>query len=251
MNIFQRNRSIIFLLLLISVWNKSKVEGNEERSGIEFEEKPEYTNKVQGIHSRILLKRILSDVLARCAFRSKRTSTSTTTSSTTARSSIQIESEKITDWGTWSNPTFCDINTYAIGFNSKVEVNQSSGDDTALNSIKLICSNSKEINSGEGKWGLWDTNVFCPAGTFLNGFKIKVESPQGGGNADDTATNAVRMICSDGTVLNNNNEAIWGSWYGPFLCPDKKFICGFKQQIEPDQQSGDDTALNNVAFYCC
>jgi hypothetical protein len=41
----------------------------------------------------------------------------------------------------------------ATGFNTKVEEPQGEGDDTALNSIKLVCANDKEIFSGEGEWG--------------------------------------------------------------------------------------------------
>ena len=58
MNIFQRN-ILIFLLLCICVWNKSKIESNNERSEMEFEEKSEYTNRVQGHHFERMLKRII------------------------------------------------------------------------------------------------------------------------------------------------------------------------------------------------
>lgn len=138
----------------------------------------------------------------------------------------------------------------AIGFNTKVEPNQGDDDDTALNSIKLICANNKEIYSGEGPWGKWGNNVYCARDRYLNGFKLKVEPPQGDG--DDTASNGIIMLCNDWSELNNNNEGKWGNWNGPFMCPERKYICGFKQQIEEDKgRSGDDTALNNVAFFCC
>lgn len=156
--------------------------------------------------------------------------------------------------------SFCEKNVMAIGFNTKVEEPQGDGDDTALNSIKLICANNKEIYSGEGQWGEWGENAICPNGSYLNGFRLKVEPPQGDG--DDTATNGIIMICSDGTQLNNNHEGQWGEWsidwsrspiaQAPkLICPHKKYICGFRQQIEPSIGEGDDTAMNNVLFFCC
>lgn len=137
----------------------------------------------------------------------------------------------------------------AIGFNTKVEEPQGDGDDTALNSIKLVCANDKEIYSGEGEWGQWGENAICPSGSYLNGFKLKVEPVQGDG--DDTASNGIIMFCSDGTELNNNNEGQWGDWSENYMCPEEKNICGFRQQIEPPVGEGDDTAMNNVLFFCC
>ena len=137
----------------------------------------------------------------------------------------------------------------AIGYNTKLEPDLGKADDTALNSIKLVCANHEEVYSGEGPWGRWGLNVYCPKKAYLNGFKIKVEPPQGDG--DDSATNGVIMFCSDGTELNVQNEGKWGSWNGPFMCPEEKHICGFGQQIEPEMGKKDDTALNNILFYCC
>jgi hypothetical protein len=60
MNITQKN-NFIFVLLCISVWKNFIVEGNKEREEAEFEEKTEYSNRVQGAQSRTLFKRILSN----------------------------------------------------------------------------------------------------------------------------------------------------------------------------------------------
>jgi hypothetical protein len=146
--------------------------------------------------------------------------------------------------------SFCEKGVMAIGYNTKVEEPQGEGDDTALNSIKLICANGKEILAGEGNWGQWGNNAICPSGKYLNGFKLKVEPPQGA--ADNTATNGIRMFCSDGTEINNNHEGPWGDWSEAFMCPENKYICGYRQQIEPRLAAGlDDTSMNNVLFFCC
>ena len=47
-------------MLWLCVLNKL-IEGNKEREPTEFEEKSEYTNRVQGVHSKRLLKRILTN----------------------------------------------------------------------------------------------------------------------------------------------------------------------------------------------
>ena len=53
--------NLICLLVSICIFRNFKAEGNNERSEIEFEEKEEYTNRVQGAHSRSLFERILSN----------------------------------------------------------------------------------------------------------------------------------------------------------------------------------------------
>ena len=50
----------IFFLLWLCVLNKL-IEGNKERELTEFEEKSEYTNRIRGIHSKRLRKRILTN----------------------------------------------------------------------------------------------------------------------------------------------------------------------------------------------
>ena len=51
--------------------------------------------------------------------------------------------------------------------------------------------------------------------------------------------------------LFNKNEAQWGRWGKLILCPNNTGICGLKTQVEMAQDKSDDTALNNVIFYCC
>ena len=68
----------------------------------------------------------------------------------------------------------------------QIESNQGSGDDTALNAIKLLCGTSTEgddngytITSGMGKFGDWyDSYTKCQPGEFLTAFRLQVEPNQ-------------------------------------------------------------------------
>ncbi|RMZ93471.1 vitelline membrane outer layer 1-like [Brachionus plicatilis] len=91
------------------------------------------------------------------------------------------------------------------------------------------------------------TNGCDDLGKFT-GFKFIAEPPISG---DDTAGNMVSMFCEGG-------DQVWFNiqYFGKNLketrknCPDEQAICGIRTQIEP-KINGDDTALNNVDFYCC
>lgn len=67
---------------------------------------------------------------------------------------------------------------------------------------------------------------------------------------DDTAANAVRARCTDGTEL-LPGEGPWGSW-GPWAtCPQGYAVHALKLKVEPSQGDGDDTAMNSMAVTCC
>jgi hypothetical protein len=159
-----------------------------------------------------------------------------------------------TSWGNWGSAEFCPMNSYAIGYDLKIEPNQNKGDDTGLNSIALICSQNIAIYSNQGAWGNWRGKKYCKTNK-IKGFQLKSEPPQGS-KSDDTAANDLKLFCSDGSELNSNTAPTWGTWDPIFYCPlnskgQETFICGLKTQVEPSQNKGDDTALNNVIFYCC
>lgn len=165
------------------------------------------------------------------------------------RSIVEIKSPPMVNWGNWGVSESCGSGHFAVGFRSKVEPELGKGDDTAMNGIELICSNQKKITSSVGPWGNWAQSFsLCPNGNFLIGFEIKMERTVH--KEDDTATNAVRMICEDFNIL-ISSESPWGEWSMMNLCPAGFFICGLKTQVEPPQGKGDDTSLNNILFYCC
>ncbi|XP_052271326.1 vitelline membrane outer layer protein 1-like isoform X2 [Dreissena polymorpha] len=170
-------------------------------------------------------------------------------------------------WGTWTTDEFCPPNQFAVGYDMKIEDYQFTGDDTSLNAIKLVCSDiegnhfgQNSITSGQSQFGAWKGRVTCnqPIGTaaFLTAFDLEVEGDQG--RLDDTAAGWVKFKCTnmaDDSVQDLNKDpgqsfvGAWGGWSS--FCSRGSAICGLKTRIESNQGSGDDTALNDVIFYCC
>jgi len=106
----------------------------------------------------------------------------------------------------------------------------------------------------EGSWGSWRAEAVCPTGMFAQGFRQRVEAPQQG-NADDSALNAVRLICAQpGTARTreiSSHDGLWGAWSNPTSCPTGQYITGAKMRIEaPQPGTGDDTAANDVKMVC-
>ncbi|XP_051777968.1 vitelline membrane outer layer protein 1 homolog [Erpetoichthys calabaricus] len=154
-------------------------------------------------------------------------------------------------WGKWQFPEHCPNGWIAFGFALKVEANQGTGDDTALNGIRLFCkasavsTESHIIESESGLWGTWTSTQWCRNG-FLKAFLLKVQHPQG--NGDDTAANDIKFICSDGTVLAGHGQ-VWGEW-GDQSGTCVKGISGIQTKVQSPQGDGDETALNDVRFFC-
>ncbi|XP_029862841.1 vitelline membrane outer layer protein 1 homolog [Aquila chrysaetos chrysaetos] len=152
-------------------------------------------------------------------------------------------------WGDWGDTEFCPENTYATGFQLKVEPHKGFfGDDTALNGIRLLCSTGM-ATANEGPWGSWSYPLSCGRSQRLVSFRLRVEAPRG--LWDDTAANNLDITCSDGTVLEGQGglAGVWGNW--SVSCPFGWGICGLQTRVEPPQRGGDDTGLNDVKFFCC
>lgn len=166
----------------------------------------------------------------------------------------KIKPDRRGGFGAWTNFALCPSNTWMNSFSARVEPNQYASDDTALNALRATCSNSTGtvvatgVSPHNGWWGNWYSAGSCPAGSHVIAIRTQVESYLGTWG-DDTSSNAVQGLCSNGQVLSHwtNN---WGSWSNWVYCPTGKAVCGFSIRIE---QEGvvDDTAMNDLELACC
>jgi hypothetical protein len=103
-----------------------------------------------------------------------------------------------------------------------------------------------------GPWGGWSTAIYCPAGSYVRGYSMRVEENQGRG--DDTALNAVALYCYNraGIMVERivPDQGIWGSWREGKNCQNGTYATAFKLKVEGGQGNGDDTAANSVKFSC-
>ncbi|XP_004594901.2 vitelline membrane outer layer protein 1 homolog isoform X1 [Ochotona princeps] len=157
-------------------------------------------------------------------------------------------------WGDWAWPDMCPEGYFTNGFSLKVEPSQGvPGDDTALNGVRLHCTrgnaelNTHVVESQSGRWGAWSEPLWCPGGSFLVAFSLRVEKSMTLG--DNTAANNVRFRCSDGTELEGPGHSwgVFGDWSDP--CP--KGVCGLQTKVERPRGLRDDTGLNDLRLFCC
>ncbi|MBN3298062.1 vitelline membrane outer layer protein 1-like [Amia ocellicauda] len=157
-------------------------------------------------------------------------------------------------FGAWTWREMCPEGFYAIGFSLRVEENQLGLDDTALNGIRLFCSKPSDrsvlytTESNIGLFGEWTQTLWCPNGV-LKSFQLRVE-PHKGHFGDDTSANNIKFRCSSNPVIEGLGLT-WGD-YGNWSdeCPQGG-ICGIETKQEPYQVGLDDSALNDVRFFCC
>lgn len=162
-------------------------------------------------------------------------------------------------FGTWWPGVYCKAGTWAVGYRMRVETDQGGGlfggDDTALNSIQLLCRDpvtlaTEWISSYDGNWGNWNSSATCTGlGKYLNGAHIRIESPQGGN--DDTGANDAEFSCTGSSTIHAPGGQGWGSWLNWAACPAQSAVCGLAVRFEESQGGGDDTAMNGLELECC
>ena len=141
----------------------------------------------------------------------------------------------------------CPEGGYATSFSAQNEKAQGPLDDTALNSICLLCNNNAKVCSSLGSWGKFHYSEKSEAG--FNGANFKRE-PDQGWPYDDTEGVDIKMY-HDGDCFTVEGGHEWGEWQGMQRCNQGERICALRTQVEPPQGGNDDTALNGVELWCC
>lgn len=99
------------------------------------------------------------------------------------------------------------------------------------------------------RWGHWNDPLRCTPGSYLTGFSLRVERVRRGVSDYMGATN-LRFLCSDGKVLEGQGLP-WGE-YGAWSPSCRKGLCGIQTKQEAIRGVlMDDSALNDVRFFCC
>ncbi|XP_052073383.1 vitelline membrane outer layer protein 1 homolog [Mytilus californianus] len=137
-------------------------------------------------------------------------------------------------------------------------------DRTELNAIEIICGSRGGVrcgdtaSSGQQNYGDWTEEVFCPAKTLLVAFSLQVH--QYNNESDNTGANYVKFKCRYFRDDVGNFELSYPPGYGVYgsygewseACPVNSAICGIQTKIHGGSPYGqDDTALNDVNFFCC
>lgn len=198
-----------------------------------------------------------------------------TGSSAHARTDVVHTVKTNGSWGTWGAWQYCPKGSFASGYSMKVEASRGpDGDDTAVNGIKLYCTNVKgtrtsNITSKVGPWGTWREGTNCPVSSFIQSVAMKYEKHAT--DIDDTGTTSIRFKCTNGALIQASGTMKWGTW-GPFIkCPSKELridtknkegkivtivkmfqtaVNGIRTRVERSLGDGDDTALNGVEYSC-
>jgi len=120
---------------------------------------------------------------------------------------------------------------------------------------EILISLEGPLNSTDNHT-LWYPPVYCNPNEYAIGFRFKSEEDQG--ILDDTSGNGVRLICSDGEVIETANPKEWGTWSNNSLsCNEtdsvESYLDGFRTYVEDYQGESvlfDDTTLNCLEMTC-
>ncbi|XP_062830655.1 vitelline membrane outer layer protein 1-like [Anolis carolinensis] len=103
-------------------------------------------------------------------------------------------SSMVGKWGAWSEIHQCKPPNKLVSFSLRVEMPQGFGDDTAVNNIRFLCSDTSVLEGNSHEWGHFGPwSPACPGSTFICGIQTKVEISQE--SEDDTSLNDVKFFC--------------------------------------------------------
>ncbi|KAL4233351.1 Vitelline membrane outer layer protein 1 [Mactra antiquata] len=176
------------------------------------------------------------------------------------------------DEGYWGKTEFCPHGMYAVGFEQKIQEFRWDEDNTALNGIKLACRNKTErsscsdqsITSSVGRHGDWQGQLFCPPGSYMSQFFLKLQKSTIQNlfqSEDNTAVQYISFLCQNESDPDRKSYLVQypGYWHGnnhnheeSTECPSNTYICGIKTKVQSINKPGvDHTGLNDVIMFCC
>ena len=110
----------------------------------------------------------------------------------------------------------------------RIEGKQGSGDDTALNAIRLKCSDDKILISKEGTWGDWKPWSGTPSEEGIECLWLGYEEPCH--DCDRTGTNGVRFRDTNKAIY-KPGDGPWSEVWGEAACPDGTVVTGFRTKV--------------------
>ena len=124
----------------------------------------------------------------------------------------------------------------------------SSKDDTAMNAIRLKCSDGTELKEekereGTGHWKRYETSAGKIVGVSLRSEEHLKD------NGDDTAANGLKFR-DERHKEYSPGYGFWGDWSHWVDCPEGSVITGFRVMFLDFNFKYDNTALNQVQFSC-
>ncbi|ETE57677.1 Vitelline membrane outer layer protein 1, partial [Ophiophagus hannah] len=154
-------------------------------------------------------------------------------------------------WGEWGPASFCEKG-YAHGFSLKVEEKQEGSDDTALNGIRLYCTDGTAI---ESKVGNLDQKTILPHSTALlltiswclwNSEARKYSDMLSVPNGVYLGELGQNAFCDKGYA---HGFSLKGTWTKVQFCTTG-YLISFSLRVQQCHQVGDETTANNIQFTC-
>jgi len=160
--------------------------------------------------------------------------------------------------GSWGPVEFCPNNSFVRSYEMKLEPD-GAFDNTAVNAWKLYCVDATTgldtawVSSSQGDYGDWLGLRVCQKGGFVTGFHALVLQTNSL-FSDDVAVQDWQVECDYGLEIlggetgRSTPTGEWGSWV---QCPPDSAVCGIQTRVEKSQLTDDDTAVDDVALFCC
>lgn len=99
--------------------------------------------------------------------------------------------------------------------------------------------------------GFWGQATGCKEGQYAVGAALKVmKANNEDASADNTALNALKLVCDDGEEVVSTPEGPDGEWTEAGRCPDGQVVFGVQARNKGLGSGMDNTALNSLQFLC-